>query len=218
MGHEAHAHAVPAELRDVLRQRGELHQHVGLVGVDDQQPAAAPRRSVAGDKTVDVLTRGCHRDELAGAVSCQFDKLLLDLCFTAKTVRVARRAQRRAFDQQPIDAVQALVGEHVLEPEAGAAVGPQVAGVEQALAVGLDEQGARIGRRVVDGNRRHREAAEAAESRRSGSGAGLPAERRRERTRGRPRGPRSCRRCRRQGWRDGRGGQGRSGRGASGSG
>jgi len=39
-------------------------------------------------------------------------------------------------------------------------VGPQVAGVEQPLAVGLDEQGARVGSGVVDGDRRQRDAAE----------------------------------------------------------
>ena len=80
--------------------------------------------------------------------------------------------QRRALAEQPVDAVHALVGEQLLEAEAGAAVGAQVAGVEQALAVGLDEQRARVGRRVVDGDGRHREAAEAQAARRSAGSAG----------------------------------------------
>ena len=105
--------------------------------------------------------------EATTATSCrgcsprQLDELLLDVGLAAQPVRAARRAQRRALDEQPVDAAQALVGEQVLEAEAGAAVGAQVAGVEQALAVGLDEQRARVGRGVVDGDGGHASAAEA---------------------------------------------------------
>ena len=64
-------------------------------------------------------------------------------------MRATRGAQGRAFDQQPVDAVEALIVEHGLEAKAGAPVGPQVAGVEEPLPVCLAEQGARIWRRVV---------------------------------------------------------------------
>jgi len=75
-------------------------------------------------------------------------------------MRPARRTQCRAFDQEPVDPAQALILEHVLEAEPRAPVGPQVPCVEKALAIGLDEQRARIGRRVVHRDRGHREVPE----------------------------------------------------------
>jgi hypothetical protein len=68
--------------------------------------------------------------------------------------------QRGALQQQPVDAVQARVGEQLLEAEAGAAVGAQVARVEELLTVGLDEQRARVRRRVIHGDAGDRERAE----------------------------------------------------------
>jgi hypothetical protein len=61
-------------------------------------------------------------------------------------VLVAAGAQRGALEQQPVGAAQALVGEQLLETNAGAAVGPQVTGVDELLAIGFDQQRAGIGR------------------------------------------------------------------------
>ena len=96
-----------------------------------------PGGAKAGDQAVEVLARGDHRDELAGLGAGQLDELPLDIGLRAQAVRGARGTQRGAFDQQPVDAVQALVAEHVRKAKAGAAVSPQVAGVEQAAAVGV---------------------------------------------------------------------------------
>ena len=87
---EAHADLVPGKLRDVLRQRGELHQHVGLIGIDDQQPAAVPGGAKAGDEAVEVLARGHHRNELVGLGAGQLDQLPLDVVLRAQAVRAAR--------------------------------------------------------------------------------------------------------------------------------
>ena len=143
-----------------FEERRELHQHVGLVGVDDEQATGSPGCPVAGDQAVDVLARGRRGDELLAVAAGQPDQPRLDVCFALQPVRAARRAQRRAFDQEPVDSAQALVFEHVLEAEPGAPMGPQIARVEQTLAIGFDQQGAGIGRRVVDGDGGHRELAE----------------------------------------------------------
>ena len=71
------------------------------------------------------------------------------------------RTERGALDEQRVDAFDARVLEQVVEAEAGAAVGAQVAGVEQALAVGFDEQRARVGGGVVDRDRGHADGADA---------------------------------------------------------
>ena len=70
-------------------------------------------------------------------------------------------AERRALEQQPVGALQARVGEQLLEAEPRAPVGAQVARVDELLLVGLDEQRPRIRRRVVHGDARDREGAEA---------------------------------------------------------
>ena len=97
MGREADADRVPAELRNVLRQRRELHQHIGLVGIDDQLPAALSGRLEAGDQAIDVLTGGDDRNQLVWAATRQLDELLLDVDLAAQAMGRARRAQRRAL-------------------------------------------------------------------------------------------------------------------------
>ncbi len=227
---EAHAHAVPAHLRDVPRERRQLHEHVGLVGVHDELAPGAPRRAEARDEAVEVLPRGGDGEELLRRRLGQLEQPLLDVGLAAQAVRAAGGAQRGALAEQPVGAAHALVGEQVLEAEAGASVGAQVAGVEQALSVGLDEQGARVRRSVVHRDRRHGEAADrrgrrssrdrprlgpagrAAATRPPAAPAGPPAAAAPGRTRARRRAWPSSPRCRTPGSPGARGARGRSGR------
>lgn len=96
---EAHANALPGKLRDVVRQRSQLHEDVGLVGVDDQLPARTPRRLVTRDQTVEVLAGGHDHDGLAGRAPRQGDQRLLDLLLAGQAVAVAAGAQCRALAQ-----------------------------------------------------------------------------------------------------------------------
>ena len=152
---ELDAHAVPVDLRDAGRERRELPEHVGLIGVDDELAAGPARGAEAADQPVEVLARGGDGDELVRLGACEREELLLDVGLRAQAVRSARRAQRGALAEQPVDAAHALVGEQVLEAEAGAPVCAKVAGVEQALPVGFAEQRPRVRRGVVDGDRRY---------------------------------------------------------------
>jgi len=90
VGHEAYSHVVPGELRDVAAEAFQLHEYVGLVRIDHQLPAAATRRSEAGDQAVEVLARGDDRDERLRLRSRQLEQFVLDVGFASQAVRAAR--------------------------------------------------------------------------------------------------------------------------------
>src|SRR5450756_663565 len=72
---ELDAHALPTHLRDVGRERRELQEHVGLIGVDDQLTTGPPRRPEAAHETVEVLARGGDRQELLRVIAVSYTHL-----------------------------------------------------------------------------------------------------------------------------------------------
>ena len=136
----------PVHSGSILGDLPKLFENPCGVYVDDEEFAGAYASPIGGDDAVDVLRgREQERDVLLllnCLEDCVFDRRLV-----RKLVIVALK--HGAFEEHEIDVANRALYE-ILEEHPLPAMRAKVAAVEQALALGFDEEGVGIGGGVID--------------------------------------------------------------------
>ena len=131
----------------------ELLEHPCGIDVDDQEFAGTFAGPIGGNNAVDVLRGGQQERDVLLLLDC-----LKDLVFDGLLVReeIVVAMQHGAFEEEDIDVANWALYE-VVEELPLSAMRAEIAAVEQALALGFDEECIGIGGRVVHQIRCYRE-------------------------------------------------------------
>ena len=139
-------HAVPVGLGD--RLPSSRFENEGGIEIDDQGAACAPGGAEDRHHSVDVLRRGPDEVEAPSPFE-GLGELPFEIGLGGESLARPRSPDRRSFHQEDID-IRGRILDHRLDQRRLAAVGAKVAGVVDALAIRLHEQGVGVEGAVID--------------------------------------------------------------------